>query len=590
MPQLPMNLLVLPLGQASWMTSWLTPIWFYAMGIAIGLVALGIFAIVFRLLSNIAAWEQLSRSPAGHIAAGVITIVLAAGSWFSLRRMIGGTGEEGDFEPLLLGIALTLICAVVGWAIVFCSGKQASKEAFATLGEGAAGFLGISALVIVFIGAAIWGVGLAMETPIVPNPVAAVASIPSLFSSGLQPFTETIDGVPPGETGPFVEFPTDIDFDVLFAVRISSDTTVVLGDAEKPADFKRAPIRLAAGETIEWNARQNKTELPIPIQEGSSLYVQNQEVGATTVTVTAYSKPPVPEAASLLIAAITVLIIGLGILLQQAVAPRVSAVAHATAKNELAQVLFLVLMSIGAVLVLLYEFLPFHTFGEDIKLLKECGITTIMLIAAFQGIWSASSSISEEIEGQTALTILSKPIQRRSFIIGKFMGIFWVILLMFVVLGSLELGAVAYKPIYDAREGSQEMPNWQMCHLEMMRTVPGLALAFMQAVTLTAISVALATRLPQLANLAICLAIYLVGNLSTALVSSTQDAFDIVKFVAQLVATAIPILEHFQLQAAIDGDNPIPMSLLSGSLAYCLLYVMLSMFLALLLFEDRDLA
>lgn len=572
------------------MTSWLTPIWFYAMGIAIGLVVLGLLAIAFRVLSNIPAWELLSRSPIGHVVAGVITLALAGSSWYFLQRMIGGSGEEGDYEPALLGIAITLICAVFGWAIVFCSGKQAAKETFATLGEGAAGFIGISALVIVFIGAAIWGVGLALQSPIVPNPVAAITGIPSLFSSNVHPFTQTIEGVPPGESGPFVEFPTDIDFDLLIGLAISSDTTVILGDGETPAEFRRAPIRLGAGETIEWNARRSKTELPVPIQDGSSLYVQNQEVGATSVTVTAYSKPPVPESASLVIAAITVVLVGLGILLQQAVAPRVSAVAYATAKNELAQVLFLVLMSIGVVLVLLYEFLPFHTFGEDIKLLKECGITTIMLIAAFQGIWSASSSISEEIEGKTALTVLSKPIQRRSFVIGKFMGIFWVILLMFIVLGSIELGAVAYKPIYDAREASLELPTWQMCHLEMMRTVPGLALAFMQAVTLMAISVALATRLPQLANLAICLAIYLIGNLSTALVSSTQDAFDIVKFVAQLVATAIPILEHFQLQAAIDGDNPIPMSLLSGSLVYCLLYVMLAMFLALLLFEDRDLA
>ena len=112
----------------------------------------------------------------------------------------------------------------------------------------------------------------------------------------------------------------------------------------------------------------------------------------------------------------------------------------------------------------------------------------------------------------------------------------------------------------------------------------------MESVVLMAISVALATRLPQLANLSICCAIYVIGNLTTSLVTSTQDGFEIVRFVAQLVATIIPILEHFSLQAAIDSGNRITMSLLSGSLIYCLLYVLLSMFLALLLFEDRDLA
>jgi len=120
--------------------------------------------------------------------------------------------------------------------------------------------------------------------------------------------------------------------------------------------------------------------------------------------------------------------------------------------------------------------------------------------------------------------------------------------------------------------------------------LPGLAMAFMQSIVLSAISVALATRLPQLANLSVCFAIYVIGNLTTSLVSSTQEGFEIVRFVAELVATIIPILEHFSMQAAIDAGNPITMSLLSGSLVYCLLYVLLAMFLALLLFEDRDLA
>jgi hypothetical protein len=120
--------------------------------------------------------------------------------------------------------------------------------------------------------------------------------------------------------------------------------------------------------------------------------------------------------------------------------------------------------------------------------------------------------------------------------------------------------------------------------------VPGLVLGLMQATLLSTFSVALATRLPQLANIAVCFGMYIVGHLATAIVSGANEGFPIVKFVAQLVATVTPILEHFSLQAAIDAGSPIPMSLLSGTLIYCVLYIMLSMFLALLLFEDRDLA
>lgn len=581
---------LLPLGQAgSWMTSWLTPVWYLAAGIALGLVALALLVLLFKALSLIPLWENLSHGPIGHVVAAALTTALAAGLWFAMPTSRLGSAELQ--EPLLLGIALVLMCAIVGWSLVFCCSRQPARNSLATLSEGVAGYLGITALVVVFAGAGIWGLGGVLGSPIVADPLGAFASIPQLFSTGETTVVKTVAAMPADGEAPFEPVDLPIDFELLNTLDITTNVSVILGDAADSAAFSRVPVRLGAKETLSWNRRNRKIEdLPIPYEEATQLHIQNQEVYDAEVTFTVGTVPPVPQSASLLITALAVVLIGLTLLLQQAVAPRASAVAHATLKNELAQPLFLVLMLLGILAITLYVFLSFNTFGEDIKLLKDCGITTIMLLAAFQGIWSASSSISEEIEGKTALTVLSKPIQRRSFVIGKFLGIFWLLMLMFVVLGALELTAVAYKPIYDAREASEELPVWQQCHLEMVRTIPGLAMAFMQSVVLMAVSVALATRLPQLANLAICFAIYVIGNLTTSLVSSTQDGFEIVKFVASLVATIIPILEHFSLQAAIDAGNPITMSLLSGNLIYCLLYVMLAMFLALLLFEDRDLA
>ncbi len=104
----------------------------------------------------------------------------------------------------------------------------------------------------------------------------------------------------------------------------------------------------------------------------------------------------------MLIAAVTVLGFGLLLFLQQGAAPKASAVALAAAKSEAGQPLYLVLLAIGAICVLLGVYIPFYTFGEDIKLLKDCGITVILVLALFQGVWSASSSVSEEIEGRTA--------------------------------------------------------------------------------------------------------------------------------------------------------------------------------------------
>lgn len=589
----------LPLAQTEpWSFAlWLTPVWFVAIGIGLGLVALLLFTLLIRVLATIPGWAKLSESPNGHIVAAVISAALTCLAWLWIPKAqkypIDG---DGDYtETILLALALFLICSVIGWAIVFCCNRYSSKNLFSTLVDGISGQIGIVAVTILAFGGILWGTNYAniLPEPIVLQPAKALASIPQVFTSGETSLSFEIPGKPnQDEDAPFAPVPIDlnIDFERLDFLEIRSEQSVVLADAAESIDFTRLPVRLGPSESRIWNRSQKIDEMPIPYEYGTKLHIQNKELDPAQLTLLYKTSAPVPEAVTFLITGFATFLVGALILLQQAVAPRASAVAYATVKNELAQPLFLVLMILGVLSVILFVYLSFNTFGEDIKLLKDCGITTIMLLAAFQGIWAASSSISEEIEGKTALTILSKPIQRRSYVIGKFLGIFWVMALMFIILGSLELGAVSYKPIYDARESSLEAPTWQNCHLEMIRTVPGLVMAFMQSVVLMAISVALATRIPLLANLSVCLSIYVVGNLTTSLASSTQEAFPIVKFIASLIGTVIPILEHFNLQAAIDSGVPVTMSLLSGSLVYCLLYVLLALFLALLLFEDRDLA
>jgi ABC-type transport system involved in multi-copper enzyme maturation permease subunit len=247
-------------------------------------------------------------------------------------------------------------------------------------------------------------------------------------------------------------------------------------------------------------------------------------------------------------------------------------------------------MVLVGVAILLFVFLPFHTFGEDIKLLKDCGITLILIVATFQAVWSASTSVNEEIEGRTALTLLSKPIHRRSFIIGKMLGIFWLLMFMFLVLGSWELLMVAYKPIYDARESSMDQPTWQSCHYEVMQTIPGLSMAFLQSIVIGTIAVALATRLPLIANFTVCFAIYLLGHLTPTIVASAEGGLPLVEFFSQLISAVVPNLNLFSMEAAIDSDVTVPWTVLASVLVYTLLYFLLSTLLGLLLFEDRDLA
>lgn len=350
-----------------------------------------------------------------------------------------------------------------------------------------------------------------------------------------------------------------------------------------------AEIDLIAGEDFTWVASQQAVN-PFIEQDVERFYVRNLGSSPATLTSIISTSPPHPEVLTIPIAALVVVAVFLLYLIQRFAAPRLSAIALATYKSEIAQPLFSIIAILGAVLVVFFVWIPYNTFGEDIKMLKDSGLTLIMILSIVLAVWAAGSSISEEIEGRTALTVLSKPIGRPSFIVGKFLGIVWTVAVLFVILGLLLLIVVAYKPIYDGRESSTQDVTWQLCHLEMTSVIPGLALAFMETLVLAALSVAISTRLPWLANLVICFTVYALGHLTPLIVQSSYGQLVPVQFIGQLIATVFPNLDHFNIQAAVAAGVPVPPLYLVWALVYCLIYSIIAMLLALVMFEDRDLA
>jgi hypothetical protein len=272
-----------------------------------------------------------------------------------------------------------------------------------------------------------------------------------------------------------------------------------------------------------------------------------------------------------------------------AVAPKVAAIAHTTAKEAWAQPLFWVTLSIGSVLLLIFPFIPYYTLGEDVKMIKDSGLALITVLSIVLAVWTASVSVADEIEGRTALTLLSKPVGRRQFILGKFLGVLAPTASMFLLLGALFLGTVSFKVKHEARETSNPEPTVAECQAEMLQIVPGLALKFMEATMLASISVALSTRLAMLPNLVLCVTIYALGHLAPMFANAFRES-RLVSFFGQFIATVLPNLDDFDIPAAVSTGRMVPMVYLAWAAVYSIVYSTVAMILALLMFEDRDLA
>jgi len=222
---------------------------------------------------------------------------------------------------------------------------------------------------------------------------------------------------------------------------------------------------------------------------------------------------------------------------------------------------------------------------------KDSGLILIRVLSIFLAIWAVSKSVAEEIEGRISLTVLSKPVGRRQFVVGKFAGISMALGLLFILLGFWLVAWVAYKPVYDYKEAAKGLCEWTVCYKEAIHIIPGIVLCFMEVVIFVAISVADSTRMGAMSNFLIFASIYVSGHLTPNLVQSTERAqIDTIVVFANLIAVIFPVADYFDVQTAINNSSDVPMVYMGWSLIYTALYGTMAMLLALVLFEDRDLA
>jgi len=570
----------LVLGQAlKWLPTWLTPLWIIGVGLGIGAIAsVAVFGLL-SLFSRVPGIGTLADSPKRGVSASLIL-----GGLISIALCAVYVPQSQDYRETLF-LPLFCIGMILGFGVIYGAWHRTRSEWTQMLTEGIVPYLLSIAGVFVLIAA--------IATPMVSNPMSFINAIPQVNLVGDGSVTSVVK-IPGNsvdievDTAPFMPANMDYNFRNAARLTIESNRTVFLADADDPAEFSDSPVRVNAGEKLDFRV-ENREKPPVP-GDPTMLHIQNRELDEASVTFTFTYIPMVPQASSIVMLAVLFFLATTALMVFRQAAPRVWALALSTAKNEMAQPLYLLLLAIGLVGVLLFAIYPFNTLGDDIRLLKDSGVTLIMVLCMLQAVWSAGTSVSDEIDGRTALTVLSKPVSRRSFILGKYVGIMFSVLVLFLIIASVLLVVISYKPIYDARETSRGDTSWQESHEEVMTTVPVLGLYFMETMAIGAVAVALATRLPLLANFITCFVIYVIGNLTSPLVASTEGNNELVGFVGKLIAVVVPNLNIFNVQSAVDAGNQIPILYLAGAFNYLVCFTIAVWMLAMLLFEDRDLA
>lgn len=252
------------------------------------------------------------------------------------------------------------------------------------------------------------------------------------------------------------------------------------------------------------------------------------------------------------------------------------AIARQTVREALRRRVMWIFLVIGVFLIALGPVFGFLNPRDSQVVLKSLGLAAILLAGLFITIVTCIYLIPVEIERRTIYTVLSKPVQRYEFVLGKFLGGFTTVFVNIAAMGIVFLAMLW-----------MQSPN----HKIPPEMVKGVMLTFFQMMLLAALAIFFSTFATPVVNFFLSFAIFLVGNLSTVTESLTTNRNPLVSGVGRVIHYLLPNFGNFNIQNSIIHPQ-IELknvdAFIMQNIAYAFIYSAVLLILAILIFDRRE--
>ncbi len=216
--------------------------------------------------------------------------------------------------------------------------------------------------------------------------------------------------------------------------------------------------------------------------------------------------------------------------------------AYISFKEIVRQPFYYIILFASCFIMLVSFSFTFFAFGEELKMIRNMGISTITISGLLAGCLSSSVLVTGEFERQTALSVLCKPITRTQYILGKYLGILAATSLMvvsqFMVL-EIALIVKNYMNISNYTTSAANLIGF-VCLL-------GTCFALLQIIILTSISLILSLFLNTIANITICFLFFIFCNTYSYVLPFHANGFDGVSLMSSLCYVFFPDLQNLNV-------------------------------------------
>jgi ABC-2 type transport system permease protein len=246
--------------------------------------------------------------------------------------------------------------------------------------------------------------------------------------------------------------------------------------------------------------------------------------------------------------------------------------ARNTFREAMRDRLLTMVLLFGGALVLASALLAPLTLGEQTRVVRDLGLSAIAVFAMLLIVTAGTGLVFREIERKTIHTILTFPVSRASFLVGKFFGLLGTVLVAIAMLGTLYVGVVAMF-------GGGLHPGLLVAVL----------LVAMEATVMTAVAVLFSSVASPMLSALFTVLVYVGGNMAGDLrLLSQQLGNPVVDVLMDVFATVLPALQTFHVRNNLLSDIPVPPAQVAYAAEYTVFYVVAVLLVTIVAFSRRD--
>lgn len=247
-------------------------------------------------------------------------------------------------------------------------------------------------------------------------------------------------------------------------------------------------------------------------------------------------------------------------------------IARLTMKEALRNKFLYLLFGFAVVLISLSWVIGKLTIGDEMKIIQDLALSSTHFFGVLVTIFIGISLIFREMEKRTVFLILTKPVQRYQFLLGKFCGLAGVIAMLIATLAVISYVVFQLKG----------EPN------------PGMFAAFLliyaELLLLSGIAIVFSSFSTPLLSSMMTLCCFFAGHLSSSLLM-LQDRIpsESGKLFLSMLYYTIPNLELFNIRAQVVHKLPLTSEFFVDVAIYWILYLSALLLFSIRLFQKKDL-